>query len=207
MIYIRYIDISFAFLITLTLFQPLCAQKAADSSTTLTQFLTPRKLLEQDSIPVTKTVRSFRPAKYNGLYRRYQRIDGIVMVGVKNSKDEVLLRGPDKWSPPGGAVKRGEKWAAAAARIIKDQTGAEVFVQKPILLEHIKFQKKKSEGIYFKSYILHFEAKALDNDSVFVNNPTSGNPPGTFKWFHKMPKNAHPNHISHIQLFLKQDSE
>lgn len=82
------------------------AQQTSDTATGAPSDTTLKALLEQYDIPVRQVVRTFGKKKFEGLRRRYSTISGVVMVGVVNRRDEVLLAGPP-WSPPG--VSSGKK--------------------------------------------------------------------------------------------------
>ncbi|MDR8393873.1 NUDIX hydrolase [Aliifodinibius sp. S!AR15-10] len=156
----------------------------------------PKSLVEEHEVPFREVTRRFAKDKFNGLQKRYSQIAGIVMIGITNEKNEVLLKGPDAWSPPGGAVKPGEDWAAAARRTIENQTGAAIQVEEPALVEQMHFQKKGDHEATFSAYILHFEASLTDQSKNLSNHPE-------FAWFRKVPEAAHPNHIKHIKLYLE----
>lgn len=156
----------------------------------------PEQLLQTGSVPLETTDRTFREAKYEGLRKRYQTIEGVVMVGVVNNKGKVLLKEPGRWTPPGGSVQPGEDWAAAARRIIKQQTGSSATITKPVLVEKMVFRNRDDNEDQFSAYILHLQA-------AFTEEPDSITQQPGFKWFGNIPTDAHPNHIKHIDLYLQ----
>lgn len=181
--------------IFLSLFVPLITH-AQQTTSAIDTIANPETLAQSDSITLELTVRTFRKTKFEGLRKRYQTIEGVVMVGIVNNKDEVLLKGPKQWAPPGGSVQPGEDWATAARRIIKQQTGNPVAITIPVLVEKMIFRNKNNDEDQFSAYILHLQA-------TFIEEPDSINQQPDFKWFSNVPPNAHPNHIKHIQLYLQ----
>lgn len=158
--------------------------------------ITNPEALIKEGVPFRETARTFSDPKFTGLQKRYKTIDGIIMVGITNDQGEVLLKGPESWGPPGGAVKPGEDWAAAARRTIQKQAGVSIMIDEPVLVERMIFNKKGSEDTQFSAYILHFEASLAQKDADLTNQPK-------FRWFSEVPEQAHPNHIQHIKLYLE----
>ncbi|MDX1637095.1 MAG: NUDIX domain-containing protein [Balneolaceae bacterium] len=156
----------------------------------------PARLVQKGSVPFSDTTRVFSNPKFEGLRKRYSTIDGIVMIGVTDRQGNVLLKGPDNWTPPGGAVQSGEGWAEAARRIIHSQLGEPVCLDHPVLVEQLHFQKKSSSKPLFSTYILHLEAS-------FCNGVPDLSADSSFAWFDSVPADAHPNHVGHIERYLR----
>lgn len=158
------------------------------------EIIDPMKLVEEAEVPFTETERTFREEKFKGLKKYYSTLEGIVMVGVTSEQGEVLLRGPDDWVPPGGPVKQGEGWVSSARNIIEQQTGLAIENEEAVLVEKMNFYQKDNQDAHFSGLILHLQAS--------LSNKNNGEIAPDFKWFSKVPKDAHPNHIEHIELYL-----
>lgn len=154
----------------------------------------PMDLVEQEGISFKETKRTYTEEKFEGLRKRYSRLKGVVMVGITNEKGEVLLRGPENWTPPGGPVKKGEDWKSAASNIMKKQTGFAIHIDEPVLLEQMHFYQKEKSDAHFSTFLLHFRA-SFEAEKVSV--------PDEFQWFNRVPGDAHSNHVSHIKLYLQ----
>lgn len=159
----------------------------------------PARLIANTDVSYSETSRTFRKAKFEGLKQRYSTIEGIVMVGIVNNNGEVLLKGPGNWSPPGGAVQPGEDWAAAARRVIRQQTGTQIYIERPVVVEEMCFQQKGDRDKQFSAYILHFRARLADE----VAGTSTIESLDSFSWFNNIPEDAHPNHTSHIKFYLE----
>ena len=176
------------------------AQKSTDK-TKKVSINNPKRLVKSNSVLFKEITRSFRADKFYGLQKRYQSIDGIVMFGIVNKDEEVLLQGPKNWAPPGGAVQPDEDWAAAARRIAQNETGNKITVDKPVLVEKMNFQLKNNSATHFSAYILHLRASPATNQWELSDEAST-----TFQWFNNVPANAHPSHERHIKLYLSHSS-
>jgi len=159
------------------------------------EIIDPMKLVEEAEVPFTETKRIFREEKFNGLKKYYSTLEGIVMVGVTSEKGEVLLRGPKNWAPPGGPVKQGKGWVSSARNIIEQQTGLAIQNEEAVFVEKMNFYEKDNQDAHFSGLILHLRA-SLENKNANVKK-------SEFSWFPEVPADAHPNHITHIELYLE----
>lgn len=169
----------------------------------------PESLRDREAVPVDEKERTFEEAKFEGLRRRYEQIDGVVLVGVTTDDGEVLLQGDDTWSPPGASVEAGEDWADAARRGIEQLTGVDIQIDRPVLVEITDFCLDGDESTRFPAPSIHFEASLSSDATAFREDPTfAGDVDGEYyaerelAWFDELPDDAHPNHEEHIELYL-----
>lgn len=176
------------------------AQQTSDTATGAPPDTTLKALLEQYDIPVRQVVRTFGKKKFEGLRRRYSAISGVVMVGVVNRRDEVLLAGPP-WSPPGGVVQTNEGWPAAARRIIREKTGIRIAAPEPVRVEQMVIRQRQAERRSFKAYVVHFKARPA-RGSVYVCRDFWKRAATQYRWFKTVPDAVDPNHRGHVALYL-----
>lgn len=172
----------------------------------------PQSFFDQEGIITREETRFFEQETFEALRERYDVIDGVVQVGVTTNKGQVLLMGPDEWSPPGGDVESGEDWDAAARRAIMDLTGETIEIDTPELIERTIFRSEDEDESRFEAYVVTFRASLTDNETNFIDDPQIADDLDNkyiedgdaveLGWFGEVPEDVHPNHEGHIQLFI-----
>lgn len=175
---------------------------------------TPATLETEPGVRVESRPRELPVETFEGVRKRYDAIDGVVMVGVTGSDGAVLLQGEETVVPPGGDVEPGEDWLDAAARNVEELTGQPVAVDGAKLVEYTTWTEAGGEES-FRTASVHVEA-TLDQDAdgaeTFRADPT---PPAvvehkyyqddeapTFGWYDTVPESVHENHVEHVELYL-----
>lgn len=171
----------------------------------------PGDLLDREDVALTTVERTVPPAAFEGLSEYYRAVDGVVQVGITDASGRLLLQGaPDDgdWAPPGGRVNPGEDWAVAARRRLETQTGVDIAVDGPELVEHLTF-RCEDDSASFESYGVSFSASLAGEHGSFLENPDIVEHPQlppdhdqTFAWVDRVPADANPRHVDHIELFL-----
>lgn len=168
----------------------------------------PDSLRKLEAVPVVEKERTFEQEKFEGLRRRYEQIDGVVLVGVTADDGAVLLKGDDTWSPPGASVEPGEDWTDAARRGIEELTGVEIEIDSPELVEITDFCLEDDESVRFPAASVHFEASLATDATAFREDPTFAEDLHEYfdgkelGWFDEVPDDAHPNHEEHVRLYF-----
>ncbi len=172
----------------------------------------PKSLIEEEDVEYVEKTREFEEEKFEALKERYEKIDGVVMVGVTNEDGEVLLQYTDEnWDPPGGNVKQGEDWVEAARKNMERLTGEDITIDQPKSYELYEFKSKK-DGSSFEAGTVLFEGSLIDENTEFLEDPKPIEEVASkyrehdveidLGWFDEVPKDAHPNHLDHIRIFL-----
>lgn len=83
-----------------------------------------------------------------------KRVDVASALIFDNSKEKVLLVRNKKgetsyWSPPGGAVEKGETLHQAAIREIKEETGYDIVVDKLNSVREVFFSESGHHALIF----------------------------------------------------------
>lgn len=91
-----------------------------------------------------------------------EHVRGMVGVAVENSRGEVLfIRHEDYggWVTPGGRVERGESFRRAAVREVREESGVECRLRRPLLVSHFV---TRHAGESTDSFFALFAADAVD---------------------------------------------
>ncbi|QPV63875.1 NUDIX domain-containing protein [Halosimplex litoreum] len=171
----------------------------------------PETVAARDGVTVDERTRAFPDEQFDALRDRYERIDGVVLVGVTRDDGAVLLQGGDNWSPPGGEVDPGQDWASAAESAVGALTGVEVTVEAAELVEYNEFHREGDSDDSFRAPVVHFGASLAGDADSFREDPTVAddwdhpafNPEAVdLAWFDAVPADADPSHEDHIALYF-----
>lgn len=175
----------------------------------------PDSLRARDDVEYLERERAFDAEKFERLRERYDGIDGVVQVGVTTHAGSVLLMkyGRDgQWAPPGGDVRPGDDWAAAARRGIEELTGVAVRVDAVERLERTEFRREGDPADSFTADSLFVRASLADDERAFRENPEipaaldheyfGDGDDLSLAWFDEVPADVSPNHADHVRIFL-----
>lgn len=172
---------------------------------------TPADFEAESHVRVEERTRELEREKFDGLRKRYDAIDGVVMVGVTTTDGEVLLLGEETVVPLGGDVEPGEDWLAAACRNVEELTGQPVSVEEAKLVEYTTWRSAGGEAS-FRTATVHFEASLEADAPEFRAQPTppadvehkhyQENERPTLGWYDGVPEAVHENHVEHVELYL-----
>lgn len=175
----------------------------------------PESFLDRDDVATHEETRTFNQETFEALRDRYNVIDGVVQVGV-TTNEKVLLMGPNEWAPPGGDVGSGEDWEAAARRVIEELTGVAIEIDTPELIERTIFHSESRGESPFEAYVVTYRASLAGDETGFIDDPQVADDLDNkyiedeeaieLRWFGEIPKDAHPNHEDHIQLFFENQT-
>lgn len=188
---------------------------AADDAPPRKTLSDPDVLRTRDDVEYLERERAFDAETFEWLRERYDAIAGVVQVGVTTDAGSVLLvkyGRNGQWAPPGGDVRPGDDWAAAARRGIEELTGVAVTVDVVERLERTEFRREGDPDGSFAA------------DSCFVRASLAGDEPGfraspeipadfdhdylgdgddlSIAWFDGVPADVNPNHEAHVRIFL-----
>jgi ADP-ribose pyrophosphatase YjhB (NUDIX family) len=171
----------------------------------------PEALRGREDVPFDSVERVLDSEPFESLRDRYEKIDGVVQIGLTTADGRLLLQGFDgasNWAPPGGEVDPGQDWVEAARTSMERLTGVAIEIDDAAFVEHLTFRLTDDEERGFTSYGVSFTASLVDDDSEFDRNPTLAiDPPEeydwTLAWFDSVPEDANPNHVEHIEQFLE----
>lgn len=189
--------------------------RGPDESTRLESLADPTTLRDRDDVEYVEETRTVGEEKFEGLRKRYERIDGVVMVGLVDD-GRVLLEGQDEWYPPGGSVQAGDDWVATARRSIEALTGIDVAIESAASIERTYFCLEGDEDERFPTLSVNFRARPVDAPESFLSDPTlaedfehpfADEDEVRLGWFASVPEDANPNHVDHIRLFTDPEGE
>jgi ADP-ribose pyrophosphatase YjhB (NUDIX family) len=87
---------------------------------------------------------------------------------VADDRGRVLLvREDGRWLAPGGEVEPGESHHEALVREVREETGVEITVQRPVAATNVTFHRTDTgarTGFYFAHYVATPETSALTDD-------------------------------------------
>lgn len=185
-------------------------QPPQDEESTLDSLSDPEALRGREDVPFDSVERVLEPEPFESLRERYEKIDGVVQVGLTTEDGRLLLQGFDgasNWAPPGGEVDPDQDWVEAARTSMERLTGVDIEIDDAAFVEHLTFRLADNEERGFTSYGVSFTASLVDDDTKFAEIPILAiDPPEeydwTLGWFDSVPEDANPNHVEHIEQFL-----
>lgn len=186
------------------------AQTDADDQ--ITSLADPETLVDRSDVEYRERERGLPAEKFDGLRERYERIAGVVQVGVTNDDGAVLLVGEESCAPPGGNVEAGEDWVDAAEAAVTTITGVDVAVDRVAMFERTTFRREGDEDGSFHADSVLFEASLVDAPAEYRENPTFADDldhpmygdgsEHSLTWVDAVSDDVHENHRHHVDLFL-----
>lgn len=114
-------------------------------------------------------------------------IKGMASVAVRNDEGEVLFIHSEDyggWVIPGGQVEHGESFRSGAVREVREESGVEARLSRPLLVYHFV---NRYDGQSTDSYLVIFEGEAVDPEPA--ENPGVGDESITdVRWCSTVPK-------------------
>lgn len=125
-------------------------------------------LLEDDSVTFDRTTIELPAADFDGENELEGAADPDCFVGcvVRNDAGELLLvrhaDDPHKsgWTMPGGSVEAGESLGEAVRREVREETGVECSVDRPLAVTEQRFRAETDPSLTATGYFVLFEAGA-----------------------------------------------
>ncbi|NHN43488.1 NUDIX domain-containing protein [Halorubellus sp. JP-L1] len=172
----------------------------------------PDDLRERETVACSERDRVLPAEKFDALRERYERIDGVVQVGVTNDDGAVLLVGEPPYAPPGGNVEAGEDWVAAAERAMTTITGVDVRVDDAVAFERTAFRSGGDADASFHADSVLFEASLVDPPAGYREDPTFADDldhplygdgsEHALAWVDAVTDDVHENHRGDVDAFL-----
>jgi 8-oxo-dGTP diphosphatase len=146
-----------------------------------------------DTLDPEETVMVLPDVEFEATCERARRIDGGVAVVVRDGDGRLLLV-KNEWSDgyvfPGGGVEPGEDWEAAAVREVREETGVEVRIDRPLRREREYYEHAESGERVRGITSVTFFATPVDGACVGEDPGVDGEEIQSVAWVDSVPERA-----------------
>jgi nucleolar protein 56 len=152
--------------------------------------LDPETLLGREDVPVREDP---EVVEHQHHFDLYEPIEGMAAVGVTNDDGEVLLLVDDDEGIallPHGPVEPGEDWAAAATRVVEEQTGVAVEIDGPELVKRKYFSPEGDDDRQTTAFQVFLRASPIDGETATASSEDGGDGNWDVSWFDEVPVDA-----------------
>lgn len=131
------------------------------------------RLIDREDVTYVEETVELDAGEYAATRERARSIDGGVAVVIRNDDGHLLLVEND-WSdgylPPGGGVEPGEDPEAAAIREAEEETGVRVELDRPIRVDHRRYERAHRDESFRGGYDVTFLAHPV-GDKTLADDP------------------------------------
>lgn len=131
------------------------------------------------------------PQRFEAACERYARLRGRVIVDVVADGELLLVRNDwlSGWGAPGGGVEPGEDWATAAVREVREETGVEVAIERPLAV--VGRVMVHGDQLVREPYDVEYLARPVGDRAVAEDPGVEDEAILAVDWFETMPDRAH----------------
>ncbi|WP_430504980.1 NUDIX domain-containing protein [Haloparvum sp. PAK95] len=153
------------------------------------------ELREQYSdVPVTESVKELSPAAFQqALTRAEQETAASVGSVVRDEAERVLLVSnawSDGWIVPGGLAKPGESLATAAEREVREETGVDATIERPVEFRRQRLQRADGSDEVTMWFVGFLARTGGDAPAVATDPGTSDESIERVDWFEAVPNDC-----------------